>query len=88
MQLLSQAVMPRSPDRATEVLKARFPALSGLDAPNLEAGFRRRIQAIGISTFFTELARRSRLQAEPWPEKEGTSFAERFRRREAASQKC
>lgn len=80
LQLLSE-VDGEIARRARDVLQARFPDFRGehADPPD---GFPAPASAIGISTFFTELARRPGLQHELWPQSEVTPFTERFRRRE------
>ena len=67
--------------RASEVLRGRFPDHHGesFDPPR---GFPSPEDAIGITTFFTELAKRPGLREAIWPGGRAATFAERFRRRE------
>lgn len=68
-------------DRASEVLRLRFPDHHG-ERASPPPGFPPPDSAIGVATFFTELVRNEALREELWPKDEGVHFAQSFRRRE------
>ncbi len=70
-------------EKARIVLEERHPGLSvPRDRSELPAGFPGPQEAIGITTFITELARRPRLREALWPAGNDPDFRARFRCRE------
>ena len=68
-------------EHARVVLDERFPPLTPGD-DSAPPGFPAPDQAIGITTFFTELVRRDGLRRRIWPTQETGDFKQRFRQRE------
>jgi hypothetical protein len=68
-------------ERADVVLQERYPIEPGDDS-RPPAGFPAPVDAIGITTFFTELARRPQLRQKLWPDEASGDFRTSFLRRE------
>jgi len=68
-------------DRARVTLDERYPGFS-LGSESAPSGFPGPNDALGITTFFTELAKRPRLRDQLWPSEPFDDFQQEFRRRE------
>ena len=68
-------------EQARVILDERFPPLEPGDN-SAPPGFPDPVQAIGLTTFFTELVKRDELRRRIWPTQENTDFTQRFRHRE------
>ena len=76
-----QGTKGETAENARVVLDERFSVPAPGETPAPE-GFPGPEQAIGITTFFTELARHQELRQRLWPSQEDLGFKERFRERE------